>query len=89
MIHTTVYFVNPQLICHGGRTAEEFAQCGTGDRVWLQLGTEKHLALRNISRDNSLYRKVKSRYQVGRSYFFVWKPFFDLHTSITIQVFID
>ena len=38
LIQTTVYFVNPELICHGGRTPEEFDRCGTGDRVWLQLG---------------------------------------------------
>ncbi len=38
VILTTVYFVNPDIICNGGRTLEEFNKCGTGDRVWLQLG---------------------------------------------------
>ena len=38
LIHTTVYFVNPRLICNGGRTAAEFATCGTSDRLWVQLG---------------------------------------------------
>jgi hypothetical protein len=38
LFHNTVYFVNPDLICNGGRTAEEFEKCGTMDRLWVQLG---------------------------------------------------
>jgi hypothetical protein len=42
LIHNTVYFVNPDIICHGGRTAEEFAKCGTSDRLWVQLGKQQN-----------------------------------------------
>ena len=34
----TVYFVDPAIICNGGRTEEEFAAQGTGDRLSLQGG---------------------------------------------------
>jgi len=35
---TTVYFVDPALICNGGRSAEQFEAQGTGDRVLVQQG---------------------------------------------------
>ena len=35
----TVYFVDPAIICCGGRTEEEFAAQGTGDRLLLQSGS--------------------------------------------------
>ena len=37
--YATVYFVDTAIICNGGRTEEEFAQQGTGDRLSLQNGT--------------------------------------------------
>ena len=36
--YLTAYFVNTTLICDGGRTEEEFADQGTGDRLSLQNG---------------------------------------------------
>jgi len=35
---TTVYFVDPAVICNGGRSADEFNAEGTGDRVLVQVG---------------------------------------------------
>jgi len=35
---TTIYFVDPQLICGGGRTQEMFDTQGTGDRLLIQVG---------------------------------------------------
>jgi hypothetical protein len=34
----TAYFVDPEIICNGGRTDEEFALQGTGDRLFFQNG---------------------------------------------------
>ena len=36
--YATVYFVDPAIICNGGRTEEEFSVQGTGDRLSLQNG---------------------------------------------------
>jgi len=35
---TTVYYVDPQTICNGGRTEAEFNRDGTGDRLVVQVG---------------------------------------------------
>merc|ERR1711973_644301 len=35
---TTAYFVDPAVICEGGRTQEEFDNQGTGDRLIVQTG---------------------------------------------------
>jgi hypothetical protein len=34
----TAYFVDPEIICNGGRTEEEFALQGTGNRLSFQNG---------------------------------------------------
>ena len=41
---TTIYFVDPQLICGGGRTQEMFDSQGTGDRLLIQV-TRIHRSL--------------------------------------------
>ena len=35
---TTMYFVDPSIICAGGRTQEQFDSQGTGDRLVIQVG---------------------------------------------------
>jgi len=35
---TTAYFVDPAVICAGGRTDEQVEEQGTGDRLWIQVG---------------------------------------------------
>ena len=35
---TTIYFVDPKLICGTGRTDKEFEEQGTGNLLWLQSG---------------------------------------------------
>merc|ERR1719186_85043 len=35
---TTAYFVDPALICAGGRTQDQWNKQGTGDRIWVQVG---------------------------------------------------
>ena len=35
---TTLYFVDPAIICAGGRTQEMFDSQGTGDRLAIQVG---------------------------------------------------
>jgi hypothetical protein len=35
---TTAYFVDPEVICNGGRSATDFAAQGTGDRLIFQTG---------------------------------------------------
>ena len=35
---TTAYFVDPAVICDGGRTAEQWEAQGTGDRLLMQVG---------------------------------------------------
>jgi len=37
--YLTAYFVDPNLICNGGRTAEQWEEQGTGDRFWVQIGS--------------------------------------------------
>ena len=34
---TTMYFVDPDIICNGGRTQEQFDNQGTGDRLVIQV----------------------------------------------------
>ena len=34
---TTMYFVDPNIICSGGRTQEMFDTQGTGDRLIIQV----------------------------------------------------
>ena len=34
---TTMYFVDPSLICAGGRTQDQFDSQGTGDRLVVQV----------------------------------------------------
>ena len=34
---TTMYFVDPQIICNGGRTQDMFDTQGTGDRLLIQV----------------------------------------------------
>ena len=34
---TTLYFVDPNIICAGGRTQEMFDTQGTGDRLSIQV----------------------------------------------------
>ena len=34
---TTMYFVDPSIICTGGRSQEQFASQGTGDRLVIQV----------------------------------------------------
>eukprot|EP00095_Tigriopus_kingsejongensis_P008155 maker-scaffold735_size104922-snap-gene-0.23 protein:Tk08155 transcript:maker-scaffold735_size104922-snap-gene-0.23-mRNA-1 annotation:"protein gooseberry-like isoform x2" len=36
--YTTVYFVDPSIICNGGRTQEEFMAEGTGNQIAIQNG---------------------------------------------------
>jgi len=35
---TTAYFVDPAVICAGGRTEDQWNSQGTGDRLWIQVG---------------------------------------------------
>ena len=35
---TTAYFVDPEVICNGGRTEDDFNKFGTGDRLLFQVG---------------------------------------------------
>ena len=35
---TTAYFVDPAIICQGGRSQGDFDMEGTGNRVWFQNG---------------------------------------------------
>ena len=35
---TTIYFVDPELICGTGRSDKQFEQQGTGNLLWLQSG---------------------------------------------------
>merc|ERR1711970_1520254 len=35
---TPAYFVDPDIICNGGRSEDEFARDGTGDRLLIQVG---------------------------------------------------
>jgi len=35
---TTAYFVDPEVICNGGRTEQQWNEQGTGDRLWVQVG---------------------------------------------------
>jgi len=44
---TTAYFVDPAVICNKGRTEEDFARDGTGDRLLIQVG-ESHNMLARI-----------------------------------------
>ncbi|XP_054710838.1 uncharacterized protein LOC129220442 [Uloborus diversus] len=37
---TTAYFVDPSIICNGGRTKEQFEEDGTGTGLYLQNGTD-------------------------------------------------
>jgi hypothetical protein len=59
LIHNTVYFVNPDLICNGGRTAEEFQKCGTSDRLWVQLGEK--LPILNFSTSKKPVKAPKQK----------------------------
>ncbi|KAL8618127.1 hypothetical protein ACOMHN_034354 [Nucella lapillus] len=36
----TAYFVNPDNICHGGRTEKEFQEGGTGSDLYIQMGSD-------------------------------------------------
>ena len=36
---TTMYFVDPSLICAGGRTQDQFDSQGTGDRLVVQVNS--------------------------------------------------
>ena len=36
--YNSAYFVDPSIICNGGRTQEDFDRQGTGDRMVLQNG---------------------------------------------------
>jgi len=38
---TTMYFVDPSLICKGGRSRSEWDSQGTGDRLILQIGSRR------------------------------------------------
>ena len=41
---TTAYFVDPNIICNGGRTQEDFDRDGTGNVLLIQTGqTPEHL----------------------------------------------
>ena len=44
---TTAYFVDPALICGGGRSSDEWEAQGTGDRLMVQVG-ETPESLQNI-----------------------------------------
>lgn len=39
LAHLSAYFVNPAIICNGGRTASDYANQGTGTGLWIQNGT--------------------------------------------------
>jgi hypothetical protein len=41
--YTTAYFVDPAVICNGGRSGADFATHGTGDRLLFQNGTPDDL----------------------------------------------
>ena len=38
---TTMYFVDPNIICAGGRTQEMFDTQGTGDRLIIQVQNDQ------------------------------------------------
>merc|ERR1712243_395998 len=40
---TTAYFVDPAIICAGGRTEEQWNSMGTGDRLLIQNGSPDNL----------------------------------------------
>lgn len=40
---TTAYFVDPLVICNGGRSSSDFESHGTGDRLLIQTGTTDNL----------------------------------------------
>ena len=40
MYYTTTYFVDPEIICNGGRSQIEFNQQGTGYRIAMQNGPD-------------------------------------------------
>merc|ERR1712080_349973 len=40
---TTAYFVDPLLICNGGRSSSDWDYYGTGDRLLVQIGTPENL----------------------------------------------
>ena len=42
---TTMYFVDPSIICAGGRTQEQFDSQGTGDRLVIQVGGDLRFQL--------------------------------------------
>ena len=44
---TTMYFVDPQIICNGGRTQDVFDTQGTGDRLIIQVQNDhNHMILK-------------------------------------------
>lgn len=42
---TTMYFVDPQIICNGGRTQDMFDTQGTGDRLLIQVQNDHNLMI--------------------------------------------
>jgi hypothetical protein len=40
---TTAYFVDPAIICNGGRSEDDFKRDGTGDRLLIQVGESPNI----------------------------------------------
>ena len=56
---TTMYFVDPSIICAGGRSQEQFDSQGTGDRLVIQVGTFSSSSDQDESKDEC--RSVRAR----------------------------
>merc|ERR1711976_8099 len=50
---TTAYFVDPAIICAGGRSEEEFNSQGLGDRLLIQTGSTEDLVTIPLTQDEA------------------------------------
>ena len=58
---TTMYFVDPSIICAGGRSQEQFDSQGTGDRLVIQVGALVSSSDQDKSEDECRSARARQR----------------------------
>jgi len=92
---TTAYFVDPEIICNGGRSPSDFATHGTGDRLIFQTGaTPDSLVVLPLTQEeadaNPDWYDHKCFVGMGDHYFqFDYTPDQDCNTVFPAQVLFD
>jgi len=97
----TAYFVDPSIICTTGRTADQFAQSGTGDRLMIQNGSNPltdswRVPTIQTEMDKTLWHRGKCLWTMGLHYWYnvredmscsEWFPYFFLFNKGNLNAF--